>query len=586
MKRPLLTKHRAAILAGTFALIAASCGSGDESTTSDPVATVAATSPATPTSEAPPGSEPEASPVPDSNCPPAASNSESQPSGVVVDLPDDDSGYTEGVVVDRSGNVFVSLIRTGTVLELAPGSDEPEVFGQIPDWSDDGVGFLGLAADEVGNIYGAAASDTTAGIWKFDCVSGVATRIAGTEEMVFANGVVVDQTGIIYATDADSGADGDTGLGAIWRIDTDGPATKWLESAALGSADPDSELPGANGLAVDDDVIYVANTAQSLVLAIPILPDGSPGDPTTIVDVVAPDGVTLDADGRLYVTSALNEIVRVDLDGTVARLAAGPDAPLACPTSLVVGAGTTAGTMYVTNLDGGCDGAGPDLVAFDIKTAPFVTDAADGPPEALFVVGDAANPDPLDQFLVDIAGSNDIAVTLLDDDETNTADGQSALQASDLVMISGSVDPSTVSADLAALAVPLINLAGELSVDLGMATESGETPSGETWIAMNPDTADHPLAAQLEGQQDAYSAPVDALNFGVVGDQAIVIATAPGAPPLTAHYAYEAGTVMADGTTAPARRHASYAPLESLSSVSGISAVLFFAGIDWLLGRT
>ena len=573
MKRAVLTTHRAAILAGTFALIATSCGSGDESTTiDDPLATVAA----------------DASAASDGDCPRVVPNTASQPAGVVADLPDDDSGYTEGVVVDPSGNVFVSLIRTGTVLRFEPGSDEPEVFGQIPNWIDDGIGFLGLAVDDVGNIYGAAASDTAAGIWKFDCSSGEASRIAGTEAMAFANGVAVDEAGVIYATDANSGADGDTGLGAIWRVDTDGNATKWLENTALGAADPDSELPGVNGLAVIDDVIYVANTAQGVVLEIPILPDGSPGDPSALVDVVAPDGVALDADGRVYVTSALNEIVRIDVDGAVARLAAGPDAALACPTSNFVGVGDTAGTMYVTNLVslGGCGGAGPDLIAIDLDTAPFVADSTDGPAEAVFVVGDAENPDPLDQFLVDVAGGNDVEVTLLDDDETNTVGGQSALQAADLVMISGSVDPSAISTDLAALPVPLMSLSGDLSVGLGLATESGETPSGETWIAMNPDTADHPLSAALVGQQDAYSQPVDSLNFGVVGDQAIVIATTPGSPPLAAHYAYETGTPMADGTTAPARRHASYAPLESLSSVSGVSAVLFFAGIDWLLGRT
>jgi sugar lactone lactonase YvrE len=592
------TAHRttAAAIVGSLTLIAAACGSsdGDSAESSAPPATQVAVA-ETPADTSSPATEaaPEtavlettttvAAPV----CPEPQSNSVAQASGVVADLPDDESGYIEGVTVDGSGNVFVSLIRSGTVLKFAPGSTEPEVFGQIPDYADDGIGFLGLAIDDVGNVYGAVASDTSAGIWKFDCATGAATRFVGTEEMIFADGVEVDDDGIIWATDADSGADGDVGLGSIWRIDPDGAAEKWVESSILGASDADSELPGANGLIVVDDAIFTVNTALGKVVKIVILPDGSAGDVTVLpADVFASDGIAIDGDGLLYVTGVgTNVITRIGLDGSVERIEVGPDVVLACPTSAAFGTGATENILYVANLlSVGCGGAGPDLTAIDVTTAPWApVEQAEG--DAVFVVGDAAAPDPLDIFLADVAGGTGVEVTFLDDEDTGSAESRAVLDGAAMVIISGSVDPSAISPGLASVTAPLVTFSGPTASTLGLASESGETPSGETFVVMNPETADHPLAGELTGNAEVYSTPVEFLNFGIVGGDAIVIATTPGNPSLPSQYAYEAGTELADGSVAPARRVGGFSTLDSLTAVSGGAATLFFATLNWLLGE-
>ena len=152
--------------------------------------------------------------------------------------------------------------------------------------------------------------------------------------------------------------------------------------------------------------------------------------------------------------------------------------------------------------------------------------------------------------------------------------------------MAGSANPSYISAGLAELSIPLMNMSGPLSVELALANNSGETACGDTWITMTPETADHPLAAGLVGQQDVFVEPVATLNYGEVGAEAIVIADTPGSPSFPTHFAYETGTTLADGTEAPARRLAIYPTLDGLSVVSGVSAQLYLAGIDWLLGRT
>lgn len=589
---------------GSLALVVAACGSadGNSAATSDPSATQPATTDApaetpprastvadAPTEPSPPttAAEPTSTAV-EPACPPKVDNTVTQAPGVVADLPDDEAGYIEGVAVDGSGNIFVSSIRTGTLLKFAPGSSEPEVFGQIPDYVDDGIGFLGLATDDVGNVYGAVASETSAGIWKFDCATGEASRFDGTEAMVFADGVVVDDDGIIWATDADSGADDGVGLGAIWRIDPDGSAEQWVESTVLGASDADSELPGANGLVVVDGSIFTVNTALGKVVEIEILPDGSPGGLSVLsADVFAADGITVDGDGQLYVTGVgTNVITRITLDGTVERVEVGPEVVLACPTSAVFGSGSTENILYVANLlSVGCGGVGPDLTAIDVTTAPFepVEEAAG---EAVFVVGDAAAPDPLDVFLSDVAGGTGVEVRLLDDEETSSAAGRSLLDDAAMVIISGSVDPATISSDLASVRAPLVTFSGPTAATLGLATESGETPSGEAFVVMNPETVDHPLAGGLTGDAEVYQTAVDFLNFGEVAGDAIVIATTPGTPSLPTHYAYEAGASLADGSVAPARRVGGFSTLESLTAVSAGAATLFFATLSWLLGET
>lgn len=599
------TRGRTGAVLTAFALTAAACGSGEDDTAGSVETDVAASTDAaveTTTSDAP-TTEPVATTAPgtttavpettttvtNDTCPPPVENTASQAPGVVADLPDDDSGYIEGVVVDGSGNVFVSAIRTGELLKFAPGSGEPEVFGQIPDWVDDGIGFLGLAADEQGNIYGAVASETSAGIWRFDCATGAASRIAGTDVMVFADGVSVDEDGVVWATDAASGTDGTSGLGAAWSIDVDGVASKYYESPALGNPDPDSEVPGINGVFVRDDVFWSANTARGQVSSVPLQPDGTPGASTILANVAAPDGITVAADGTVYATGvAQSEIVRILPDGTVSRLASSAEVPLACPTSLFLGTGSTERILYVANLVSleGCGGGGPDLIAIDVDSAEWVVDDATGLSQAVFVVGDADVPDPQDEFIVAVSSGNNVEVTLLDDEQTDSEEGRQALLAADLVMISGSVTPSNLSPGLAQLAVPILNLSGGVSADLGMATTSGETPSGETFIVMNPETADHPLAAGIVDRAEVYTEPVATLNYGEVAGDAIVVATAPGAPTIPVYYAYEAGTTLADGSSAPARRAAAYTAFDSLGVVSGVSATLFFAGLDWVAGKS
>ena len=314
--------------------------------------------------------------VPEPACPEPVPNDASQPAGIVAPLDSAAGEYLEGVAVDQSGNVFASLIRSGTILKFAPGSAEYDVFGEIPGWEDVGTGFLGLAVDDIGNVYGAAESGEWSGVWKFDCRTGAATRLDGTEAIAYANALAFDDQGDLYISDTWSNGDTAAPLGAVWRVSADGSVEKWMENDTLGGTGAFglSTPTGANGIAVKDRTVYVANVERMAIFAIPILDDGSAGEISTVVEGgIIPDGLALDADGRFYVADVGGSAIkRVGLDGTIEVLAEGAPAGLDLPASIAFGIGGTELTIYAANLanvEAFSTGVGPALVAIDVDTA-------------------------------------------------------------------------------------------------------------------------------------------------------------------------------------------------------------------------
>jgi sugar lactone lactonase YvrE len=285
----------------------------------------------------------------------------------------------EGVAVDKSGNVFVSSTFTGELLKFAPGSSDFEVFGSIDGWGagGPGAGFLGLATDAQGNIYGAAQWDGFTGVYKFDRKTGEEALIAGTDQMSFPNSIAFDKVGNMYITDSNS-----TGIltselpgdvrGAIWRVDRDGNAMKWFESPLLGgNGGAALETPvGANGIAYRQGVLTVANAEGSALWTVAVEGDESAGNldllagfgvtvdwpvlggPFGVIPAI-PDGIALDVHGGIYVASvAQNAVFRVNTDGSVDVLFHDPaGAVLNTPSSVAFGTGKGfKQTVYVVNL--------------------------------------------------------------------------------------------------------------------------------------------------------------------------------------------------------------------------------------------
>jgi sugar lactone lactonase YvrE len=289
---------------------------------------------------------------------------------------DADAGeLSEGVAVDKTGNVFVSLAPLGQLLKFAPGSSDYEVFGSIPGFTGEGAGLLGLAVDAPGNVYAAAQSTGSTGVWKFDRQTGNEALIPGTEQMTFPNSLAFDKRGNLYVTDSFTGFDGSDPLGAVYRIGRDGTVEKWVESTLLGgTGELGLGVVGANGISYRHGTIYVANSEKFSLMTIPVLKDGSAGDISTLAqgfELFVPDGIAVDVHGGVYVAViGLSAIKRVNPDGSIDTIAEGAGDFLDLPSSMAFGTGAgMRQTLYAVNLalvpELGT-GIGPALVAIDV----------------------------------------------------------------------------------------------------------------------------------------------------------------------------------------------------------------------------
>lgn len=300
--------------------------------------------------------------------------------------------FPEGVAVDKIGNVYVSIggamFPSGAVCKFTPSGEKSVLvdFGT--------AGAAGLAVDASGNVYVARPTAPNNGVFRVDR-DGHAIRLPGTEQIVYPNSLAFDQRGNLYVTESFSidASTGGFGPGGIWRIGKSGNAELWLRDDLLTGLPP-SLFPypvGANGIAFYHGDLYVINTDKALVVRVPVLPDGSAGQPEVwkqVTDVpgsvfegtpfpVMLDGVALDVHGNVYIAvpsrAAIIRINADDLSQETVALSVYPDLWLDAPLSLAFGTGKgERESLFVSN--GGISGlfapglpwAGPGLVKIKV----------------------------------------------------------------------------------------------------------------------------------------------------------------------------------------------------------------------------
>jgi sugar lactone lactonase YvrE len=242
---------------------------------------------------------------------------------VVVDFDPALGEHTEGVAVDKRGDVFVSVTPLGQIRKYEPDGSEIQRVQVVPAGS--GIGLAGLAVDAPGNLYVAAVtfSPSTQGVYKV-ARDGSFMRLPGTGAIGFANGLTFDKRGNLYVTD--------TARGAVWRVPADGgPAAVWYESPLLqGTGAFDFGVPlGANGIAYRQGELVVGNTERARLVRIAIEPDGSAGAVAVLAEdprLLGVDGLAVDVHGNVWAAViAQNTIVRVSPSGAITTVATAAD---------------------------------------------------------------------------------------------------------------------------------------------------------------------------------------------------------------------------------------------------------------------
>jgi sugar lactone lactonase YvrE len=196
--------------------------------------------------------------------------------------------HPECVAFDADGNAWCGGDRGEIYRLAADGSGIEQVA------TTDGF-VLGVALDGRGSLFACDLAHRC--VFRVDCGSGHLERFAdgaGVGGMRIPNFAVVDERrDCLYVSDS---YDGEVAGPGIWRVDlTSGGCELWF-------GDP---LTFANGMALSagGEALYVAETWARRIVRIAIGDDGAPGTPEPVVELpdALPDGIALDAEGRLYI---------------------------------------------------------------------------------------------------------------------------------------------------------------------------------------------------------------------------------------------------------------------------------------------
>jgi sugar lactone lactonase YvrE len=257
----------------------------------------------------------------------------------------------ESIAFDRDGNTYLSLALTGEIRKIAPDGTQ-STFVQFP---------IGPPLTLCGPFFNAVTGITidpnddtlyasvvacdldSRGVWRVT-PDGTAEILATLPLASIPNGIAL-RRGFLYVADSS--------LARVWRVPADGgTAEVWIEDPLL-AGDLSLGLPGANGLKIFRHEVYVASSAQGIIVAIPIEPHGTAGVPR--IHAVMPGGTgcddfAFDVHGSIYCTTdPTNLLVRLDPDGTSEILLTAADG-LDGPTAALFGRrGQDRFNLYITN---------------------------------------------------------------------------------------------------------------------------------------------------------------------------------------------------------------------------------------------
>ena len=196
--------------------------------------------------------------------------------------------------------------------------------------------------------------------------------------------------------------------------------------------------------------------------------------------------------------------------------------------------------------------------------------------DTLFVAG-AVPVSSGDAAVVSQLQSLGLTVTVVKDSVSTSA----SATGKELVVISDSVAPGKVGNKFTQVAVPVLAFEPWVYDDLGMTGTVAGTDFGRSGVQTQMKiVGTHPLTAGLTGIVTVGNAAAN-LSWGKPGTAAVVAATLKGNSTHATIFAYEAGSLLANGAAAPARRVAVHPNTGATDAWNANGRALFDAAVQW-----
>jgi sugar lactone lactonase YvrE len=228
----------------------------------------------------------------------------------------------ESVAIAPDGTAYVSLAFASQIRRISPNGSQATVTMPTAGGITVGVA-IDAHHDNDLDVAVRSADPSAAGIWRVPRVDfDHAIRIAALPAVSFPNGVTFDADGNLYIADSD--------LGRIWRLARGASqASVWAQGPLLSPTGESFQgflLPGANGLKIRSETLYVSNTSTQNIVAIPIRRDDRAGSMAVRFSGVQIDDFAFAADGNLYATeNPRSRLVRITPCGVVSTIATATD---------------------------------------------------------------------------------------------------------------------------------------------------------------------------------------------------------------------------------------------------------------------
>ncbi|MGH1488605.1 MAG: FG-GAP-like repeat-containing protein [Acidimicrobiales bacterium] len=219
------------------------------------------------------------------------------------------------------------------------------------------------------------------------------------------------------------------------------------------------------------------------------------------------------------------------------------------------------------------------VLATALTSAPPADAAEDSPSVLLVTVSAAGTTD--DRKIKAALEDAGLTVEIAADEAVTVADAADK----DVVLITTTVAPARIGALFTDVAVPVVNYEFQLHDDLGLVA-SGSGKKGETGSSRYIEITDpgHPIAtaANVVGSAEVYTRS-SRVTFGLPGPEAEVVASQVGRADRAVLFTYDAGSTMANGSPAPARRAGVFLSTASDRFLSSTGNALLVATLEWAM---